>query len=391
MTDDALFEKAIQEVRDRKVISALWARALADADGDKAKTIARYIRLRVEQLKEQTPAPTASLHPPDVAQQGQQQPNGAVRASAWRRFAARFIDLMWEAPAVGALVGYAGSFDAGLGQWMQRTDGAILGILLTPLVLLFDALVAWMFFNTPGKALLGLRVVNESMAPLPAAEILQRNMRLWASGLGFGVPPINLFAMAFQGDKVRKTGSSTYDMAMNTQVIGKPLGLLQGTAALLASAALLSMNAILTSVERSDRPVFSSVEQWRNSVLNLETKIRNGDMEVVQGTHVEHRDVTGGVWPGDAVLSIENNSMWWIRDGHFFMSIWNITDYKLRTLRLHYEARECKDSSSPQSFYVTLGRVIEPGENVAVIFNMLPWHIYGAGMANCLTVVGAWD
>ncbi len=391
MTDDALFEQAMQEVHDRTVVPAIWARALAEAEGDKVKTIARYIRLRVDELKAarpETPPPPPRSFASTPSAPPQEE---TAHAPAWKRFVARTIDIMWEALTVGALVGYAGSFHADFGQWVQRTDAVILGILLMPLVLLLDALVSGLFFNTPGKALLGLRVVKDGMAPISASEALQRNMRLWASGLAFGVPPINLFAMAFQGDKVRKTGSSTYDVTMNARVIGKPLGMLQGTAALLVFTALLGVSAILASFENASPSAPSPAEQWRNSVLKLETMIRNGDLERVEGTHVEYRDVRGGVWPADAVLSVENNSTWWVRDGYFFMSIWNVTDYNLRTMRVEYEARGCADSSSPQAFYVTLGRVVAPGENVAVSFSMLPWHTFGSGMANCLTVSGAWD
>jgi len=44
VNDDRFFEQALQEVRSQKVVLALWARALSDVDGDKAKTVAGYIK-----------------------------------------------------------------------------------------------------------------------------------------------------------------------------------------------------------------------------------------------------------------------------------------------------------------------------------------------------------
>lgn len=51
MKDDDLYDQAITEVRERRVVQAIWARAMAESDGDAKKTIARYIALRVEDLQ----------------------------------------------------------------------------------------------------------------------------------------------------------------------------------------------------------------------------------------------------------------------------------------------------------------------------------------------------
>lgn len=251
MTDDVFFEQAIQEVHNRRVVSALWARALADADGDKVKTIARYVRLRVEQLKEQNSASTSPPTPEVGARQSRpQRPEETVRASAWKRFAARSIDLMWEAPAVGALVGYLGASDAAFTQWVQNTDAMVLSILLMPLVLLFDALVAGLFFNTPGKTLLGLRVVDERQLALDPSTYLRRNMRLWISGLACGVPLLNLFAMAYQGEKVWREGTATYDRKDGFHVLAKPIGIVQSLVIVFVAITLLSLNAVIASAFR---------------------------------------------------------------------------------------------------------------------------------------------
>jgi hypothetical protein len=50
--DEKLYEQAAREVLDKSVVHGLMAKAFTEANGDKDKTIALYIRLRVEQLRE---------------------------------------------------------------------------------------------------------------------------------------------------------------------------------------------------------------------------------------------------------------------------------------------------------------------------------------------------
>lgn len=51
--EEKLYKKAACEVLARTVVPGLIAKAYSDANGDKDKTIAKYIRLRVEQLREE--------------------------------------------------------------------------------------------------------------------------------------------------------------------------------------------------------------------------------------------------------------------------------------------------------------------------------------------------
>lgn len=49
--DQPLYDKAILEIRGRSVVRAVWAQAFAEGGGDQRRTMARYITLRVTQLK----------------------------------------------------------------------------------------------------------------------------------------------------------------------------------------------------------------------------------------------------------------------------------------------------------------------------------------------------
>lgn len=396
VNDDRFFEQALQEVRSQKVVLALWARALSDVDGDKAKTVAGYIKLRVQQLKLETPSDLAPTSAPKIAPPSADAIGDAleepVQAKPWKRFVARLVDFMWEAPLVGATVGYLGSNDASVNNWLQESDAMVLGVLLTPLVLAFDAFVVAMFSNSPGKALLGLRVVDKSMRALPAIDHLARNMRLWVSGLALGLPALNLFAMAYQGDKVRKEGCATYDRASETQVVEKRVGLLRGLAAALFLVLLVSINAVLFQVNTGQSSaLMARNDDWQLLVRALQGMVRNGTIDTVVGQHLERDQVSGGMWPSDDVLSIENGSTWWIEDGSFFIHIPNPSVYNIRTVRFHFEPRVCASSSNHETFHVQLGRSVAPGESVVATFSILPWQIFAEGNQNCLVIAGIWD
>lgn len=49
--DDELFRIALDEVENLQTNKSLWAKSLVEANGDKDKTVACYIRMRVAQLK----------------------------------------------------------------------------------------------------------------------------------------------------------------------------------------------------------------------------------------------------------------------------------------------------------------------------------------------------
>lgn len=396
VNDDRFFEQALHEVNSQKVVPALWAKALADADGDRAKTVARYIKLRVQQLNLETPSDSAPASAQKIAPPNTGAIDDAleapVQAKSWRRFVARLVDFMWEAPVVGATVGYLGSTDASVNSWLQETDAVVLGVLLTPLVLAFDAFVVAMFSNSPGKALLGLCVVDKSMRALPAIAYLARNMRLWVSGLALGLPALNLFAMAYQGDKVRKGGCATYDRASETQVVEKRVGLFRGLVASLLLVLLVSINAVLFQVDTGQSSaLMARNDDWQLSVRALQGMVRNGTIDTVVGQHLERDQVSGGIWPSDDVLSIENGSTWWIEDGSFFIHIPNPSVYNIRTVRFHFEPRTCASSSSHETFHVQLGRPVAPGESVVATFSILPWQIIAEGNQNCLVIAGIWD
>lgn len=50
-SEDYLYEKALTEVEENNQVPALWARSLAECDGDELKAKSKYIKFRVKQLR----------------------------------------------------------------------------------------------------------------------------------------------------------------------------------------------------------------------------------------------------------------------------------------------------------------------------------------------------
>ena len=51
LAEEHLYELAAEEIAANNIRPGLWAKAIAEADGDDAKAKARYIKLRVETMK----------------------------------------------------------------------------------------------------------------------------------------------------------------------------------------------------------------------------------------------------------------------------------------------------------------------------------------------------
>ena len=51
LAEEQLYEFAAEEIAANNIRPGLWAKAIAEADGDDAKAKARYIKLRVETMK----------------------------------------------------------------------------------------------------------------------------------------------------------------------------------------------------------------------------------------------------------------------------------------------------------------------------------------------------
>jgi hypothetical protein len=64
MSSDELYELALRELKEHRQVAAVWARALAESEGDRHKAVARYIKYRVEQVSDSLAPPAGPQIPP---------------------------------------------------------------------------------------------------------------------------------------------------------------------------------------------------------------------------------------------------------------------------------------------------------------------------------------
>jgi len=140
-------------------------------------------------------------------------PPHLTRDTRWPRFFARIFDLWWETPLAALLMG---SF---LFFLYPELGDELFYLMCLPVALFFDAVVYTIYGNTPGKALLRVKVVNKlDGSPLIFSQYLGRNLKLWIAGLAFGLPLFNIFTMARQAIRLGKGQPASYDEFADYQV-----------------------------------------------------------------------------------------------------------------------------------------------------------------------------
>ena len=155
--------------------------------------------------------------------------DGSLEPRPWVRFWARMID--------GAL------FVAGTTFLMpQLLRGPILGLHLLYLPLLFMVLeTAFLsaFGGTPGKLLLGTRVLKEGGGRLSLAEAFGRSLSVFVRGQALCLPIAVFFAQIVAWGALTAEGSTTWDAKGNFIVRHGRVGLVRGLVALLIVAPTL--------------------------------------------------------------------------------------------------------------------------------------------------------
>lgn len=173
-------------------------------------------------------------------------------AGRWRRFFARLFDLYWECLVVAGIGSVLlDQMSAQFVAWSNRPgSGFALALLSIPVALALDAVLYAVAGNTPGKAALGLQLTSIRGERIPLADCLRRNLRLWVSGLGLGIPVVSLFTFAHQSARLHKGMQASYDEESGTRVHARRIGWFRRAAfgaafSLLALTLLVSRLALL--------------------------------------------------------------------------------------------------------------------------------------------------
>ncbi|NIN70415.1 MAG: DUF4339 domain-containing protein [Gemmatimonadetes bacterium] len=136
----------------------------------------------------------------------------------WRRWFARIVDMTIAAFVLGIVVGIvapeATIFDNSLGT----------SILVLLVWMVAEPFVLTHFENTPGKALLNIRLKTVEGRSLRLDQAFQRSARVWFFGLGAGVPIVSLVTMVSAYNKLTKEGITSWDRVGNFSVTHGPIG-----------------------------------------------------------------------------------------------------------------------------------------------------------------------
>ena len=172
-------------------------------------------------------------------------------ATAWRRWCARLFDLWWENAVIGVIGVFVLSvISPAFMIWLDGPfNGKLFDIACVPFALLLDAAVHALAGNTPGKAMLGLRVGLVDGRRLGFAQHLRRNLGVWVSGLGFAIPLVCLFTMGRQHGRLNEGQQASYD-GEEYRVRAKPIGWGRRLA---FGAVFVLLFAALTGAEMADR------------------------------------------------------------------------------------------------------------------------------------------
>lgn len=130
-----------------------------------------------------------------------------------RRFWARWFDLQCYMTVVWSLLAVCGTdlYAALKNPWI--------GIGMFVPWFLIEAVVVQRFGTTPGKALLGLRVVNQDGSGLTLGQSVWRSLRVLISGIGLGWDLLALLCQGMSWYFTRRMGRSMWDIAGGHRVV----------------------------------------------------------------------------------------------------------------------------------------------------------------------------
>lgn len=140
------------------------------------------------------------------------------KAHFGRRFWARWMDL----------TGYSALWWLGM-YFSGRDIGAAIANpwLLLTMYLPWFAIEAWLiqrYGTTPGKWLMGLRVVNEDGSALALKPAMLRSLRVMVTGIGFGWGLLSILCQAMSWFTTRRLGKPIWDHIGGHKVVVGSLG-----------------------------------------------------------------------------------------------------------------------------------------------------------------------
>lgn len=170
-------------------------------------------------------------------------------AGPWRRFFARMFDVWFFTLSVcmPLLFFWAYYFPLSYISLIPKNE-ILLGMCILLAAFIADSIAYSIFGNTPGKALLGVKVRKPDGCKYLAEEYFVRNLSVWWTGLAFGIPLLNFAAMFVQYRKLKNKGFASYDSAKESVVIVEEGSSFKTAIFILGVIALAVINSILASI-----------------------------------------------------------------------------------------------------------------------------------------------
>jgi uncharacterized RDD family membrane protein YckC len=175
-------------------------------------------------------------------------------ANRWLRFFARIFDMCWETMLVAFILGAVFTrYSANFVEWFYESGASrqLFGLLYLPIAFILDALLYRAIGNTPGKALLGLKVKTLDGKSLSFAQYLNRNFSMWVSGLALGFPLFTLFTLVHQAGRLGEGQQASYDESTGFCVHSKPVDWWRKTAFGFAFVSLFVIIVALNTMEQT--------------------------------------------------------------------------------------------------------------------------------------------
>ena len=94
-----------------------------------------------------------------------------------------------------------------------------------------------------GKWLMGVKIVDSDYCPIGPAKAFQRELRVWMSGLGMGIPIISLITIFMSYQTLMSSGSTKYDRNLSTVVVHRANSWIQVAGWILAISLLMILIA----------------------------------------------------------------------------------------------------------------------------------------------------
>jgi uncharacterized RDD family membrane protein YckC len=201
-------------------------------------------------------------------------------ASPLARFFARTFDASWLVTLLSSSGTYYLSRNSPeFVRWSNvPSSGMLFGLLCLPVAMIFDAAIYGVFGNTPGKAMLGLKVTGLDGRRLSYTEYSRRNLSVWVRGWGLGIPFVSLVTMFVQYRTLRREKHTWYDAESGFRVNGKKAGVVRkgvfGIVFVMVACVGLISNA---GHDERGREVQASLAQpaytWTNPATSASVKI----------------------------------------------------------------------------------------------------------------------